>query len=330
MQLILLDGDSEVELLFNELSFHGQFEDASSFAAAVAGLMTLRQVAKRFGREIRCCRELAQAQVTQSLKMPQLVNSLRAQERTAFLQWLTRHGPFWEDSRDHSSDEYLDLDGTIVTDTAVGEAAFGILIGRDLRLVSLTPSKFNFSPLIVSWKPSDDEAQAKAVQVPNHWIAEKLESALQSTSPAVESWAQLEAVCRERFDRLTMSHDCFVPLRGSPFVEGASNQLLALLAVLNKFCGCFDDTGQRSAEGHRIYQDHFTGPKAWFSDSSDSEKIDFKHELTFCHPNQPDGELFCTWHGKVKWPQIRAHFSWPVQFNKPVYLVYVGPKRTKR
>jgi hypothetical protein len=94
--------------------------------------------------------------------------------------------------------------------------------------------------------------------------------------------------------------------------------------------GCFDDQGHRNDEGHRLYANHFTGAKASFSDSSDSEKNDFRNELTFAHPEQPGETLFCAWHGKIKTPQIRIHFSWPVRSEAPLYVVYVGPKITKR
>ena len=74
--------------------------------------------------------------------------------------------------------------------------------------------------------------------------------------------------------------------------------------------------------------DHFHGEKSWFSDSSDSEKRKFKQDLTFPHPERAQENLFCTWHGKVKTPQYRVHFSWSFGTD-PVYVTYVGPKITK-
>ena len=35
-------------------------------------------------------------------------------------------------------------------------------------------------------------------------------------------------------------------------------------------------------------------------------------------------------HGKVKTPQIRIHFSWPITASTPLYVVYVGYKITKK
>ena len=67
-----------------------------------------------------------------------------------------------------------------------------------------------------------------------------------------------------------------------------------------------------------------------FSDSSDSEKRDFRQGLTFAHPEDPARSMFCPWHGKVRHPTLRVHFSWPVRVGKPVHIVYAGPKITKR
>ena len=100
--------------------------------------------------------------------------------------------------------------------------------------------------------------------------------------------------------------------------------------MLQEIRNCVDDRGKRTPEAHKLYQKHFAGEKAWFSDSSKSEKDDFEDELTFENPSVGGEFLFCSWHGKVKWPQLRIHFSWPVRAAEPLYVVYVGPKITKR
>ena len=137
----------------------------------------------------------------------------------------------------------------------------------------------------------------------------------------------LETTARSRCRNLTFSPDSFEPLHGRPFHEGAADRVLLRLIVLQEVWNCVDDRGGRTPEGHKLYQKHFVGDKAWFSDSSKSEKRAFEDELTFA----VDGKgLCCSWHGKVKWPQLRIHFSWPVRAAEPLYVVYVGPKITKR
>ncbi len=121
-----------------------------------------------------------------------------------------------------------------------------------------------------------------------------------------------------------------MPLEGHPFVPGAAQRIVERIDVLNRLKTCFDANGNRTVEGNQLYQDYFTGDKAWFSDSSNKEKRNFKNEMTFRHPDRSGETLFCTMHGKVKTPQIRIHFSWPITASTPLYVVYVGYKITKK
>ena len=138
-----------VELLVNDLSMHGQFSDLGAFRSAVASLMRTRAVARRYGRELNCHHGLSSAQVTADRTMQQVVYALSREERRALMQWLTQHGPFWDDVRVHGSDDWLEWNGSIVTDKALGEAALCCLRGLDRRLVSVTPSSWEFSPVAV-------------------------------------------------------------------------------------------------------------------------------------------------------------------------------------
>jgi hypothetical protein len=241
------------------------------------------------------------------------------------MQWLTQHGPYWEDARLHGPDDYLEYDGKVVTDTAVGEAAYCCLSGIERQLLSLTPSSWEFSPIPVAWVRDS----AELVSVVNHWDYSALEVALQAAPAPLASWKHLAVVAETRCPDLTFSPDSFQSLQGHPFVEGAAHRLLILLETLQRFRNCFNEKGERTAEGQRLYQDHFTGDKAWFSDSSDMEKKDFRKHLTFRSPQTQGESLFCPWHGKVKTPQLRIHFSWPVPAGAALHVVDVGPKITK-
>ena len=182
-----------MDLLLNELSFHGQFQDIPAFKAAIDRVMMLRQLARRFGREIHCHRSLANAQVTHAQTLPQVVQAFEKDERRALMQWFARQGPYWEDVRLHSTDDYLEYKGEPVTDTALGEAAFGVVHGQERRLASLTPSDFELSPLPVTW--TTDDGLASTVDVHNHWTVQELEAVLQAAPPAIDSWDQLAAIC---------------------------------------------------------------------------------------------------------------------------------------
>jgi hypothetical protein len=313
----------------NDLSIHGQFSSASDFYSSVEILMGIRQAIRRAGSELFCHRDLANAQVTASLTMPKAIQGMSRAKQQAWIHWLTRVGPYWVDDRKHGDDEWLEHgDGTIVTDSAIGEAAFCLLHGLRREIVSVEPSNWLHNPITVTWRKSDDSQTA--VDVSNHWSLDTVEKTLDRLPSTFNSWRSLEEHSRRTHDKLTYADDAFAPLDGQPFAYGVAERLYIRLEVLNKMRGCFDSDGNRTAEGHRLYTEHFTGDKAWFSDSSDSEKREFTSDLTFPHPARPGQYLFCTWHGKVKTPQFRIHFSWPIAADIPLYIVYVGEKITKR
>ena len=242
--------------------------------------------------------------------------------------WLSQQGPFWDDDRQHDAGDWYECNGAVVTDTAMGEAAHSLLHGIDRGLVSLQPSDFTYDPVLVD-RVVDDESRRR-VEIRNYWEPDTLEVFLASAPLAMTSWAALSELSITRFTDLTFYENAFEPLQGQPFKQAVAERILVLLGVLQRLKVSFGEDGSRTAEGHELYQQHFTGDKAWFSDSSDAEKVDFKDNLTFRDPQNAEEELFCTWHGKVKSPQYRIHFSWPVTAATPVYVVYVGPKITKR
>lgn len=317
-----------MELLMNDLSVDGQFHDFESFIDAIDRLMIMRSTCRKFGREIYCHRNMVNAQVTKELNMQQVVQRLDKNKKGALMQWLTRQGPYWEDKREHNSEDYLECKDEIVTDTAIGEAASRCYKGNDCRVVSMIPSRWDFSPLRIYWRRSDDDSLE--IDVQNHFDAESLEENLRSSPKPIESWSQLDSMCKSRFVEITFSTDAFEPLFGHPFSPGVAQRIIERLEVLEKLKTFVDQSGNRTPEGHRLYQEHFTGDKAWFSDSSDDEKRDFRSELTFKHPGIDGSTLFCTMHGKVKTPQIRIHFTLPIRTDSALYVVYIGPKITKR
>lgn len=313
----------------NDLSPAGQFADARSFQDAIGQLMRVREEIQRLGSSLYCHRRLVEAQVAHDCTLAQAVQLLPEARRRALMLWLTRQGPYWEDARLHDPEDWLEVNGAVVTDTAVGEAAICCLRGLSRELVSFTPSNWIYTPIEILWRRHEDGRTGEPIAVPNHWETASVQQCLATTLKRIESWNELAADVRRTCTRLTFVADAFQPLDGHPFVPGAAARIRVLLNTLNELRGCFNDDGSRTPRGHEIYNEHFTGAKAWFSDSSDTEKRDFNQDLTFPHPDDPARTMFCTWHGKVKTPQIRIHFSWPVRADSPVYIVYVGPKITK-
>ena len=319
-----------MDLLANDLSVHEQFHDLASFHDALSQLMALRGTAKRYGREVQCNKMFLNTRPIPDMPMQQAVGRLRGEsQRRAVMAWLTQSGPFWDDVRRHGEDDWLECQEEFVTETAVGEAAFRTIHGAECGLVSLAPSDWCESPLEVTWIREGEGLRNRSGAVDNWWRTEPLEAALRDQATPLRSWDGLREAS-SRLERLTFAEDCFTPLAKVPFSKIAADRLLFLLDILDRFGRAFDDRGARSPEGHRLQADYFTGDRALFSDSSDAEKRKFESGLTFAHPADPGKALSCPWHGKVSHLTLRLHFSWPIQANKPIYVVYAGPKKTKQ
>ena len=319
-----------MELFFNDLSVHKQFHEITSFRDALARLMAMREVAKEFGREVYSHRALLACEAMPGVPMQKTLGRLPRNERRAVMIWLTRGGPFWEDIRHHSDDDYLEVRDDVVTDSAVGEAAYRTLHDVECSLVSFTPSDWDYSPIKVLWRREAEQLDNQCATLENWRGAGELKARLQNSELPTRSWNDLKGTATNRYRRFTFADDCFEPLEGVPFAKSAAERILVLLGILDRFARAFDADGKQTSEGHQIRRDHFTGCRALFSDSSDSEKRNFHKELTFRHPNNSRASLFCPWHGKVSHMTLRVHFSWPIQAGEPVYVVYAGPKLTKQ
>lgn len=317
-----------MDLLVNDLSLHGQFADLEGFQRSIGELMKIRQAANRHRRAFYCHRNLVNGQVTADKGLPAAVQTMPLDQKRVIMGWLTQQGPFWEDDRLHEGGDWYECRSDVVTDTAIGEVAHCVLNGVDRALVSFEPSDFAYSP--VSVDHIDDDGEKVTVDVLNFWQPATAEAAFVSAPQALVSWAALRDLSVLRFDSLTFAENAFEPLKGQPFKVGVAERILVRLEVLSRLKGSFGADGALTHQGHEIYGKHFAGGKPWFSDSSDSEKVAFRTELTFKNPDVPGQHIFCPWHGKVKTPQYRVHFSWPITADAPVYVVYVGPKITKK
>ena len=320
-----------MQLLVNDLSVHGQFPDLDKFRDALGRIMTIREVAKRYERELHCHSSFSSTRVASdgmplSKAVPRV---LSIDGQRAVMRWLDQSGPFWDAERAHGPDDYIECNEEIVTDTALGEAAYRCLHESETSLVSLIPSSWDFSPIPVQWRKDDDNTES--VEIDNYMEAGVLKEVLRAALPPISSWKILMDRSITYCPQLTFLPDCFAPLRGHPFSRPTAEAIYSRLQVLNHIMMCFDEAGRRNVEGDRLYKKHFREARAWFSDSVRTEKNNFRAEMTFPHPDIPGEYLFCPWHGKVNYPHfpIRIHFSWPVPATEPLYVAYVGPKITR-
>ena len=315
-----------MELLLNELSIHEQFYDAKSFQEAVNRVMSMRNLARSFGREVYSSRHIGERLVSSNETLPQVLAKLPKDQVRSISRWFSKHGPFLEDVAKQDSDLYMEFRDEPVTDTAVGEAAYCETLGISRGLISFVPSDWSFSPICVRVLSTVETE----VLVTNYLEIAELCRALQEAEEPISSWEGMESVSRRAFQSLIFSDECFSFLAGQPFAPSAAEQILRRLKVLDRYVGAVDSAGRRTSEGHQIYQDYFTGNSAWFSNSSKSEMHRFSKELTFPHPQKKGKFLSCTWHGKVNRPKIRIHFALPEYPGAPLFVVYIGLKITRK
>ncbi len=292
--------------------------------------MTLRRTAQRFGREVHCNRDLLQVSPLPNMSMQQALSRLNRDEQRAVLLWFLKAGPFWDDLRRHDAADWFECRGSIVTDCALGEAAFRSLHGIDSALIGASPSDWDATPLEVEWRREAESLNDLTVSIANWWEVDSLTRHLQHAAVPVRTWGELAMLAAQRFEALQIARDGFVPLSGVPFNRSSSDRILHLLHVLDRLVQEVAPGDNFTPEGQRIYQQYFVGRNALFSNSSNQEIHDFRRRLTFRDPDVPAITRFCPWHGKERHMTLRLHFSWPPRHGERVHVVYVGPKLTKR
>ncbi|CAD6882449.1 hypothetical protein [Methylomonas albis] len=159
-----------MELVLNELSLHGQFTCVADFESAVDNIMNIKQLKP----ELHCHRNLRDGTVlvTHDLSLQQSVNQFKLEKKRAFMSWITTKGPFWEESRQHSPDDWLESQNDIVTDTGLGEVAYRRFKGSNYQTFSFEGSKWDIDSINVDWHCN---GQVKSIDVINHWkIKERL------------------------------------------------------------------------------------------------------------------------------------------------------------
>ena len=320
-----------MDLLFNDLSLHRQFRDASSFCEAMGQIMRMRQIARKHQWDVFCNRSLAWCNPVDNVHIKQAISAHFDKDQIGgVMAWLDR-GPHWDspESQMHGGDEMLAVDGTPVTNHAVGEAAMRSILGDACGLASLQPSDWVHSPLAVVWHDRGPDLADRTVSVENWWSPDSLESALAGLERPIQAWSGLEERVRRLCEHLSFVDGCFNALETVPFSDSAARMALHLFDTLNLFVGEHDAGGARTAEGHRIYQEYFVGEKSRFSLSSETEKNEMADRLTFPLPNGE--QKLCSWHGKISSgsPPLRFHFS-GIEVAEGVHIVYVGPKLTRR
>lgn len=314
-----------MEILFNERSLNDGIKSQEELHEEIKSVMIARQFLLKKDKNIYCHRNFINHQLSNNEKIIKYIMRFEKTDKIDVLTWLTKTGPFWDDNQLHSSeDSYFHLSENI-SGSSLAEAAACIYCDEERHTFSLKSESYNGERINIIWKNENENIE---LSIENHISVETLAQKTSLSTNNIESWDQLEKMARSEFKNLEFIKECFIPLNKLPFYKAASTSIMAKLSVLNILKDSFEDSGKFTPQGQELYQQHFTGDKSWFSDSSESERKDFEKEMTF-KINEKEKRL-CAWHGKVKTPQIRIHFSDPVEKNNPLYIAYIGEKITKR
>jgi len=318
-----------LEIFLNDLSLAGQFADPFAFRAALQPLLELRSKRVDLQRTLYCSSTFSTRSATPVHSVREAIVETRDRLYIGIvLRWLSKAGPFWDEDRFPNPDDYFQFEGTDVTDQGLGEVSRRVLGGLDAGAFSFVDeayNRFKRTPLIVLH--GLEEAPLGNVEVCNFWELADIANAV-DLRPT--NWKMMVKKTAERFDLLTFSPTILDYLDGEPFHDGVVNRLFALLEVLQTLAYETQADGSFMAKGLELWQRHTRGDKAWFTDESETNKIEFKSELTFTNADTRE-RYFCTWHGKVKLNQFRIHFQWPrPSGQRHIKVMYIGPKITRK
>lgn len=311
---------ANLTLIFNDSSIHDQFRSAEEFSSAVEKLLTLRATAKTFRLEISCCYNLTTRPILNGQSLIKAANYLGHDVKILLLQWLDKGGPYWQLSPSHSQDDTYLFGDRNVGGTGLAEATSLSMQGEACSCVSLSPSDWELSPVKLSIG-----AFGEPHEVENFWESERLGQHLSSSVPLPGSWKELQNSLAHGW--LVIDVDAFNPLQNLPFNEVQCRTLTRQLKVLDDLSNALKN---RDEEMRRtIVEQFFKGSRAWFSDSSDTEKSQFGPKMTFLDKKSGCDRL-CSWHGKISHGTLRLHFTDPTIVGQPITVFYIGPKITKR
>lgn len=313
----------------NDVSLCGQFPDVFAFRAALEPLMKAMSRSDLRGK-VFCTRTLSQRMITANLSLPAAVRALGDRQFASLvLRWIDRNGPFWDEDRTDNPDDLFFYETYDVTNEGLGEATRRLVAGLPAGSFSFwheTNATCANTPLRIVHGLL--EQPYGEYDVENVWRVEDL------PTPEVEratSWMHMVQLAKSKLTGLRFSPEVIHPPLRVPFNASAAERMEYLLGVLQRLYLETTADGAWTQDGMKLYEQHFVGDKAAFSDSSDNEKRDFRTEMTFRDPSDPAPPMFCPWHGKVKCGgQYRIHFEYPRPKGQREFKIgYIGPKITK-
>jgi len=314
--------------VLNELSLKEQFSTPQTFLEALRTLLKARAGNETLRASLRITSDIAERRVCADHTFREAVERAATPfEKRQVITWITSQGPFWTVDRPEIENDLFYCGEEDVTHTGLGEAARRRITAEDTETFSFADAGPPYDANSITLTHGLLEDPLGLIHVPNSIDLSGLVAACTAAPVAPTNWAASLDILKERFPNVWFASNLGDALDGQPFVPYVHDRALELIGVLSKIAESRNALGAMNETGKYLHQTHFVGGKAWFTDESDQNKVDFKEELSFVRA--AGTKELCAFHGKIKTPQYRIHFPWPLAPGKPVEIVYFGPKITK-
>jgi len=318
--------------ILNDQSLNYIYESAEQLITTITPILQYRTKSYIFRKGFFCARCFGNIRLLSGAKFHQEIGQYKdTNTKMLVLNWVNKTGPFWDDSREDNDDDYFEFNDVDVTDYGLGECARLLISGKPAESISSLRTDHNIfteTPLQVQHGLTEDILGN--IGVKNVWSIDQLIASIERATPRPNNWNEALNFLDERFDKLYLSPDIRCQLASQPYSTCVVDRLDSLFHVLQSYIESRGDDGRHTALSNEILCKHFKGDKAWFSDESASNRADFSSELTFKDPFDPTKNIFASFHGKIKTPQYRVHFPWPITAeDTQIKILYIGPKITK-
>jgi hypothetical protein len=275
-----------------------------------------------------CSRSLGRVPVVEQFGFMQVVMRHGSRDlKSQVGSWIDRKGLFWDDNRCDNQDDYFEFNGIDVTDRGLGECARRMISGHEVGTFSLQ-GVYDNSPLAVQHGLAEEVLGHYHVE--NVWTYDALLQQAEAATPKPTNWQAAVDALKVKYANLNFVDDIYQQLAPLPFSITVYGRLGELCRVLTEYLASRDVQGHHTAQTNELLTLHFTGEKAWFTDESQTNKDKFKTALTFNNPQINGESCLYPFHGKIKTPQVRMHFQWPILAGRDsIDIVFIGPKITK-
>lgn len=317
-----------MEWILNDLSLRDKYSSATDFFVDIETIIKLRFSHKLINDNFLCSRSIGNIEVIGDKQFSQLVLSEAPRDlRQQIMTWVSKNGPFWCDNRTENEDDYFEYKDTDVTDLGLGECARKSFIEQNVSSYSFSGC-YDVSTLPVQHGLKEDIVGT--YDIDNLWTTDQLIESCLGSIPEPTNWGEAIGQLEQNYQKLIFSSYLLNQISTLPFSFTVYQRMKELCRVLEDYLASRNKKGEMTPKSHEILEQHFHGDKAWFSDESDDDLRKFEKQLSFIDTRDDKKKLY-RFHGKIKTPQVRVYFEWPIPPEQAdIQIVYFGPKITKK